>query len=500
MSRAQRRVETDSRSAGMHTVLRDLQPKAITALPKLRRMKSTRRSFIASGLAAATATTLYRPVSAASADGPSVLCIAGDTLITRRVQRRGDSSFGAVAKLLQNADVGIASGVMTFERGPALAPFPKGIDLNLLGPASGAADLRWMGLRLLSYAGNHALDYGIDGLRATLHNLRQAAVGVAGAGETLEESARPSYADHRTGRVALIGCATTFPESWMAANARHDAAGRPGVNGIRLDLTYRLAAHELEQLSQIGRTLAPGIEPLHDLVPDADGLLGSSANSREGVSFLDRKFVRGEPGVDAVPRAPDMKRLFASIEEARRSGATACVMVHEHGTYGPGTFLQKMARDCIDAGADCFLVSGSHIFGAIEIYRRKPILYGLGNLFFEYDTLSHVPAEVFEAYGFDPQRDEAGSVLRALSERYFDRQPHYWESAIVRLNFRAGECLALEIHPISLRSSNGAVTVRGTPRLASAADASGILERIANASRPFGTLLSIDGSIGLIRP
>src|SRR6185369_13971542 len=97
MSRAQRRVETDSRSAGMHTVLRDLQPKAITALPKLRRMKSTRRSFIASGLAAATATTLYRPVSAASADGPSVLCIAGDTLITRRVQRRGDSSFGAVA-------------------------------------------------------------------------------------------------------------------------------------------------------------------------------------------------------------------------------------------------------------------------------------------------------------------------------------------------------------------------------------------------------------------
>ncbi|MEJ0039577.1 MAG: CapA family protein [Gammaproteobacteria bacterium] len=459
-------------------------------------MKIKRRGFMAGALAAAA--IRGRLANARSTRGFTTLAVAGDSVITRRVKRTGDSKFGAVARLLRECDVAIASCAMTFSDSSTLIPAPKGIDLNLLCTSTGADDLAWMGLDLMSCASNHALDYGAEGLSSTLRNLERVGINVAGAGDTLTQASNPSYADAPTGRVALIGCATTFPESWIAADPRPDFNGRPGINGIGVDLTYRLPSADFEELKRIGHLLVPGARPLRDLVPGSGALLESASESDNALTLLDRKFVRGEAGIDAVPRASDMKRLTEAIEMARRRASIVCVMLHEHGNYDPGTFLQKMARDCIEAGADCFVVSGSHVFGGVEVYRGKAIVYGLGNFFFEYDTLPRIPAEVYQAYGFDPQTRDSSRVFNAISERYFDKEPKYWESGIVRLRFDESRLTALEVHPIALGLGEASFE-RGAPRLASPTQAASILARIARASEPYGTTLSVKDSVGSFR-
>jgi poly-gamma-glutamate capsule biosynthesis protein CapA/YwtB (metallophosphatase superfamily) len=47
----------------------------------------------------------------------------------------------------------------------------------------------------------------------------------------------------------------------------------------------------------------------------------------------------------------------------------------------PPDFLVDLAHKAIDNGADAFVGHGIHLVRAIEIYRGKPIFYGLGEFF-----------------------------------------------------------------------------------------------------------------------
>ena len=63
------------------------------------------------------------------------------------------------------------------------------------------------------------------------------------------------------------------------------------------------------------------------------------------------------------------------------------IHAHEHssdedppGTWeAPAAFLRTLAHRAIDEGADAFVTTGIHHVGGIELYRGKPIFYGLGN-------------------------------------------------------------------------------------------------------------------------
>ena len=57
----------------------------------------------------------------------------------------------------------------------------------------------------------------------------------------------------------------------------------------------------------------------------------------------------------------------------------------------PADFVVEFARAAIDAGADVVAGHGSHTPLAIELYRDRPIFYGLGNLVFHNETRRSVP-------------------------------------------------------------------------------------------------------------
>jgi poly-gamma-glutamate synthesis protein (capsule biosynthesis protein) len=108
------------------------------------------------------------------------------------------------------------------------------------------------GVDVCVLANNHAMDYGRAGLVETLDVLRDAGIGVAGAGRTLAEARAPAIVPLPFGRRLLVfafGSPTSgVPDDWEATGER------PGVDVLRSlsDATARAI------VERIRRTRRPG--------------------------------------------------------------------------------------------------------------------------------------------------------------------------------------------------------------------------------------------------
>jgi poly-gamma-glutamate synthesis protein (capsule biosynthesis protein) len=213
-----------------------------------------RRTFLeragqAALVAAAGRFTALRPAAAGEA---ITLAAVGDCILTRKVQQLKNERFLQIVKLLRDADCAYGNCEMTFVDARHAEPTPKGADMNLVCEPWGTDELAWMGFDIVGTANNHSMDYGREGLVSTVANLERAGIGHAGTGVTLGEAARPGYVDTPNGRVALVNCASTFPAWSLAEAARADSNGRPGLNPLRVERTYRVEPAVFEEL-KIGR-------------------------------------------------------------------------------------------------------------------------------------------------------------------------------------------------------------------------------------------------------
>lgn len=80
------------------------------------------------------------------------------------------------------------------------------------------------GIRLVSLANNHVMDYGLEGLCDTVRALEAAGIRHAGAGENLAAARRPAFVEAGGVRVALLAYSLTFPEEFWASDARPGTA------------------------------------------------------------------------------------------------------------------------------------------------------------------------------------------------------------------------------------------------------------------------------------
>lgn len=89
----------------------------------------------------------------------------------------------------------------------------------------------------------------------------------------------------------------------------------------------------------------------------------------------------GIPGV--APFIPEI--LARQIAAIRRLAPETLVVVYPHWlrNYRPADVeQQRLARAAIDAGADLVIGHGSHMLQQVEYYRRRWIVYSLGNFVF----------------------------------------------------------------------------------------------------------------------
>lgn len=358
------------------------------------------------------------------------------------------------------------------------------------------ADLRAMGFNIVSRANNHTLDWGLEGMRETSRALDEHGIIHAGAGENLAQAGAARFLETPRGRVALVSFATTFMPMARACDPAGEAPGRPGLNALRLKKSIVVPPEMLESLRQV-REVLPGYNPAgKDPGRVVLGGVTYKAGDKADYSF--------------EPNSRDVADILRNVRRGKQISDFCIATNHEHepGVWSqePPDCEQAFARSLIDAGADAYIVHGPHQLRGIEIYKGRPIFYSLGNFFCQ-DLRTPVGADMYEVYGKDPRVDtDAEVTVDEVAKGYptaegivgSQSDTLFYESVVAVSRFEQNQLAELRLHPIELRRLNRFAN-RGVPRLAPAAQAVAILERLQKLSAPFGTQIDIENDVGVIR-
>lgn len=173
---------------------------------------------------------------------------------------------------------------------------------------------------------------------------------------------------------------------------------------------------------------------------------------------------------------------IAAVDEAKQMADFVMVAHHNSTSEGsrgntPCKFVVDFARKAIDAGADMYMGHGWHTALGIEIYKNKPIIYGLGNL-------------------------HPGT----------DNEDWCW-SAVYQFKFENKKLTEIRLHPIEMGMDFSAEKPKvyrqvgsgahpymdGSPRMASGANRQKLLERFQKVCALRGTKLEIKDGVGTVR-
>src|SRR5690348_15820685 len=147
-----------------------------------------------------------------------------------------DECFAATRDLLNDAELVFGQLETSFAtRGVRL---PQARHAVMAQPECASALAR-AGFDVISYAGNHTLDWGNEAFFETLSHLDAAGLAVVGAGPDIAAARRPVLRTLADGtRVAILAYSSILPQSYWAE------ATRPGVAPMRAHTLYEQIEHD----------------------------------------------------------------------------------------------------------------------------------------------------------------------------------------------------------------------------------------------------------------
>lgn len=199
------------------------------------------------------------------------------------------------------------------------------------GPVTSAQAIRDAGIDIVSFAGNHCMDWGAEGLADTIANLEAAGLGVVGVGSNIDQARQPLLRQINDVRVAFLAYSSILPEGYWATG------NRGGCAPLRAHTVY-------EQIE-----------------PDQPGTPAR---------------------VHTFAHRADLAAMIDDIAAARAQADFVVVSMHWGIHFVPAViadYQRELARAAIDAGAGLILGHHAHILKGIEFYRGCPILYSLSN-------------------------------------------------------------------------------------------------------------------------
>ncbi|MHB1095557.1 MAG: CapA family protein [Gemmatimonadaceae bacterium] len=420
------------------------------------------------------------------------LAAVGDAIITRRVAQfdsAADPRFQQMAKVIRAADAAMVNLELSAFRFSEFKGWPEvenGGNWEV-APPEVVDDLQHLGFDLFNRANNHTTDYGVEGMRMTDRLLDQRGVVHAGSGENLGAASRPGYLDTPKGRVAFIGLATSFTPMSRAGDPRPDMVGRPGMNALRVEVSYEADAATFESL----RAAAAGFSgnPV-------------STSAAQQVRLLTQTVRRGtQTRTITTVNAIDEARILREIRNASALADYVVVTGHTHqSTVVPPAWLQEWARKCLDAGATTYVMQGPHLLRGIEIYKGKPIFYSLANFVFQNETIDPMPQDHYEVFALG----DTALAADLYDARFrngtsgFPSNAEYYESVVAVPTFKGTQLIDLKLYPIEL-GHTAPRSQRGTPRLADEATGRKIIDRLAKMSAPLGTTIAYENGVGVWR-
>jgi poly-gamma-glutamate capsule biosynthesis protein CapA/YwtB (metallophosphatase superfamily) len=444
--------------------------------------------------------------------GTFTIASVGDLLIRRPASQSADEGVRTALQLIRDADLAVGNLEVTlidmrsFSGGPMNKPI--GETRVQWGTHEVAADLKTMGFDMVNRANNHVLDTESDGLFATNALLDEAGIVHAGTGRNLDQAAAPAFLELPQGRVGLVGMHTPWniADRRLAATHREgNLRGRPGINMLNYSEAIVLTPEHLASLRQIRDEMLeystnydnPRAPPRNE-PSDRLRFFGSSSG-REDPTY--RAARPGEtPGtIDFSMNRDDLTRILRSIRNAKQYSDFVIGTIHTHESQSvleamhqstrPPDFYVDLAHQAIDSGADMFVGHGPHTLRGVEIYKGKPIFYGLGEFFHQLNWTLPV---------YLGMTDASPISTRQSRVRSFGGSSHHLESVVAVSRYEDGQLAEVRLYPTEL-GRDAPDSRFGIPRIAPPEIAQRILERVQRLSRELGTTISIEGNVGVIR-
>ena len=373
---------------------------------------------------------------------------------------------------------------------------------SFMGTHEVAADLKAMGFDMVNRANNHLLDSESEGSFAANELLDEAGIVHAGSGQNLDEAAAPAFLELPQGRVALVGMHTPNGVASRRLAATHregNLGGRAGLNMLDYSDEVILTEEQLASLRTVRDQLFehatnydnPRPAP-NDERPDRLTFF-SSSSGREDQTY--RMAQAGErPGeIDFTVNPGDLARILRNIRNAKQYADFVVATIHSHQSQSvverfhlstrPPEFYVDLAHQAVDNGADAFVGHGVHTLRGVEIYKGKPVFYGLGEFFREMQWSLNV---------------QLGMTDATPSNRLFGGSSQSLESMAAVSRYEDGELTDVRLYPIEL-GYDGPDSRLGIPRIPPSDVGRRILERVQRLSQDLGTTIVIEDGTGLVR-
>jgi poly-gamma-glutamate capsule biosynthesis protein CapA/YwtB (metallophosphatase superfamily) len=368
---------------------------------------------------------------------PMKIVLTGQSMIRADTRLYAASEVATMAPLLKGDVVFTNFEATVAERGQPNESAPR--EGNSLAPPEAMDVLKEMGFNMFSLANNHVWDLRVAGVQNAILEANRRNMTHAGTGNTIEEAAGPGFLKTSKGTVALIAMASGGIRPGAPATTN-----RPGVNELRVE----------------------------------------SGN---------------------IPNEEDSQRILQSIRDASKRADLVIVYQHNHvydknfGTiFGeelpdrlvPPDWIKRWTHAEVDAGADIIVMHGAPVVQGVEIYHNRPIFYDLGNFIFNLPLM------------------EATQLL----------EPIVWESVVASIEFQGKTLKSIRFQPIALNQMGQGqvdtkddhpnslpefprpfIATRGLPAPVTGEKAHYILERLADSSRPFGTIVEVKGDTAEIK-
>jgi len=344
--------------------------------------------------------------------GSFTVSAVGDCIVTRPLLSLapGDGAFADVVTLLRGADAAFGNLETSIIDLTDTAASPSALpdDWATRAQPETALDLRALGFDVFGRANNHSTDWGVGGLLETSLWLDEAALVHAGAGATLAAARSPRYLETDAGRLGLVSMTTSAASGIAPAlDAFGEVPARAGVHALVVRTTIVVTSKVMKALVAIRQAN-----------PESDVAWLSQHIDAEGdpppvLELFGRRFELGE--AMGVRHEVDDEALAGNLRAIRQASQHADVVIaaaHSHQgdsrPQEPHEFLRRWAHEAVDHGADVVAISGPHKLAPVELYRGRPIFYGLGN--FVWSEIE----EPIQRYFYDESR----AMLRERFDRH----------------------------------------------------------------------------------
>jgi poly-gamma-glutamate capsule biosynthesis protein CapA/YwtB (metallophosphatase superfamily) len=415
---------------------------------------------------------------------PFTFAAVGDILAPRRpVGQFDDPGFQALMKVMRAADMTYANleGQIINPsdpdyRGPQV-PIGEWLPITITD------DLKLMGIRVVTTANNQAMNAGNDAMFETNRLLDAARITHAGSGKNLEDARQPHFGGTPKGEIGVVGMFSIDPTSNPDRPVRFSNArdNTPGVNPLHLTPYNIVTEEQMASLRNIRDAVfahrsevrapvapVPPNESLNELT-----LFGTNYRVGDKVGAISYRM-----------DARDLAGIIQSVRDGKQNSDFMIVAIHchqnsfsyqeySHDNSVPD-FLVELAHAAIDNGADVFVGTGVHTLRGVEIYKGKPIFYGL-NSFFNVES-----SPVYTDYTDGIHQPDDGEVLLTTSR------------------YEGGKLMEVRLYPADLGVADRPTSKVGIPMTPSPEQAQLILKHLQEMSKPFGTTISIENGVGVI--